>query len=490
MRQAIAILLVAMTTINATAQVMVAPGLETAKSPAPKHEPAPKTLTVYAAQQPDPLLRYPLWPPAQHRRDVNAMPMVIRSLVLVMSSTPKARQEFNEKILQWQGLSPKELPRDEVRQFLGRYDAAFQELKRAENAMQIRYELQLEDLSTAELIATMLPELQESRSLARLLHLRGRLAIAEQRWDDLATDCRVGFRLADAVAHSTDFLVGRLIGFAIAGVMFDLIEDAIQQPDCPSFYWSLAVLPAEQLFEIRAAIEYDTVILDRLFRRALSLPDEAIDESFARDELRRLVSAAIEFNEGQKPDAPSLSLQTGAYVVAFAPESRELLDQTPEWADRVKNLSAAEVVLRAAALKYSRIRDRFYAWSTLLPEHGDKFDIERLVARPSDARFDLVANLVALMMPAAHQGQQAGLRMKQTRNRLLTYEAIRLHAGQTGELPISIDRLEPVPAWPDYIAQSLFGYSRQSPNVATLTFVDPRRGNSNKTIRIVLTEVN
>ena len=103
------------------------------------------------------------------------------------------------------------------------------------------------------------------RTLARVLSLRARLAIREQRWDDLVDDCRVGFRLAEVAGHSTDFLVGRLVGFAIANTMMEVIEQAIQQPGCPNLYWALASLPSARLFETRNSLEFESILISRVF---------------------------------------------------------------------------------------------------------------------------------------------------------------------------------------------------------------------------------
>ena len=74
-----------------------------------------------------------------------------------------------------------------------------------------------------------------------------------------------------------------------------------------------------------------------------------------------------------------------------------------------------------------------------------------------------------MLTPSVDAAMRAGLRTQQLHHWLVTIEAIRLHAGETGELPESLRQLQPVPAWDDAIARQPFGYQRSTPNSATLT---------------------
>ena len=263
----------------AWAQTLVSPALQ---DPKPDQPAPPNVLTVSAMDQPDPLLRYRFWPAPEKRRSENPAVLVSRAVMLSLQGRPETRKEFVDRFNEWAEMSAKDLPVQEVRKVLDAHDSALRELQRAENLMRLDYNIQLDQLSASEMIQTLLPEFQEMRQLGRLLSLRARLAIADGRWDDVIDDCRLGFRLAEVAGHSTDFLVGRLVGFAITRTMLEVVEQAIQDPACPNLYWALASLPESRLFETRDSIEFESVLISRMFATTDPLPDHPIGEAGGR----------------------------------------------------------------------------------------------------------------------------------------------------------------------------------------------------------------
>jgi hypothetical protein len=451
-------------------QALVSPSLQEKPT---QESTAVKELVIHAADQPDPMLRYRFWPDAGQRKSENATPLVSRAIILELQVSPEIQKRFAERFEQWNEMPIDELPVEEVRALLENYRAALQELERSELLMQTDYPLQLEEMSTAELIQTLLPELQEMRNLARLIGLRARLAVREERWDDMVHDCRVGFRLAEVAGHSTDFLIGRLVGFAIASTMMDVIETAIQQPGCPNLYWALVSLPAERLFETGDSLEFESVLISRVFHGVGQLPDQPIGPLAAREKFRTIVDQMNKTLLGRSGDGnppQPADLLGGAYVVMMADPSRDLLAATPQWGERAYELSAPEAVLRATILKFSRARDRWVAWSMLPPETWEEYEAESQAAVEVEiGQTDLLVALIGMLTPAVNAARTAGRRSEQMSNWLMTIEAIRMHAARTGELPASLHRLRPVPAWPDTIANEPFGYQRSTTHRATLT---------------------
>jgi hypothetical protein len=176
-------------------------------------------------------------------------------------------------------------------------------------------------------------------------------------------------------------------------------------------------------------------------------------------------------------------------VVTLAEPSRDLLASTEAWGDRVDELSASEAVLRASNLKFTRVRDRWVAWSMMPPELWDEYAAERNAAFGfGESRSDPLVSLVSSLTPAVNAARSAGQRTHQQRNWLLTIEAIRMHAADDGELPVTIENMRPVPAWSDALANKSFGYHRSSATKATLTRAPRWNGDEETTIQIELRE--
>lgn len=474
-----------------SAQVLTSPDKSQAKKE--NASSAGKVLTVHAAAPPDPILRYRMWPAPEHRIRDNANTIVNRAVILTLQVPPKSRSDLADRFSEWSEMPIDELPIDDVQKVLAQYHTALSELGRVENVMMIEYDIQLDQLSAPEMIATVLPEFQEMRHLARLLGLRARVAIAESRWDDAVRDCRIGFRLAEICGYSTDFLVGRLVGFAISGTIFGVIEEAVQQPDCPNLYWAIASLPEHRLFETRDSIEFESVPMSRVFDSIGTLPKEPIGAVAAREKIRRLIREASEttFSMTSRPNTSSAELAAGMYVVTLADPSRDLLAATKEWGERAYDLSAAEAVLRATQLKFTRLRDHWVAWSFLPPDAwgATRDEWQKHFLQPAP-QADLLISLINSLVPAVDAARNAGRRTEQQRNWLATIEALRMHAAENGELPTSLDNLRPVPAWQDAIALKPFGYQRSAPNRAALIRAPRFRGDTETTFTVELKGTN
>lgn len=451
------------------------PKPEQPKTKATDRPTGPLTLRLHPAAEPDPALRYRLWPASEDRLDENPMTFINRAVLLVSErhrGSPEAIRESAEMAQQWREMPLDELPKREVEQYLSRYEQALKELARAENRMDVSYDLDLGELSVSERLSVLLPELQQSRELARLIALRVRLAIAEERWEDAIADLRLGFRLADSVGQSTDLLIGRLVGLAIAGVTLQRVQEAIQQPGCPNLYWAVAAIDAGRLYEVQTAIEFELNALARIVDEPTDLPDEPIGPKAARTrllELTRSASDAFSVTSGVSASESAARLAAGAYTVAFADAARDLLAETQRWGDEAYQLSPPEAVLRAARLKVLRGRDRVLKQTYLPPAHQQDRDDLRSQRRDETTVADPLTTLTLLLTPAVSQAQRASRKVRQQQHLLLTLEAIRMHAAATGTLPESLEELKPVPAWEDSLALSPFGYRRSGETTATLT---------------------
>tara|TARA_R110002049_G_scaffold2750_2_gene21567 strand:- start:386066 stop:387595 length:1530 start_codon:yes stop_codon:yes gene_type:complete len=477
----------------ADAQTMVSPALQKASRQAKPETPPQVVFRVHAAAEPEPALVHRFWPSPELRRQANPMPFVSRAILLAAKSSYDRDEaiEISEQFSRWQDLSIEKLPLGEVHRFVEKYASGpLGELARAENMMDLQYDLQFEQLTATEVIATVLPEVQEMRGLARLLVIRARLAVAEHRWDDFEQDIRLGMRLAEIAGHSTDFLVNRLVGYAIAESLFEVVEEAMQQPGCPNLYWALASIPVDDLFETRQSLEFESVFTTKLCYGLDPLPDAVIGAEAARVRILRLVH---EVNAVQQPEPGpdtlvKAKLLAGIYVASMEQPSRQLLAETTQWSGRVDELSAPEAVLRATVLRFAQSRDKWFKWS-LLPKTVAAPYADRIEAdlQATGEENDIILSILGNLFPAVSAVHQANSRLHQKHGYLCTIEAIRMHAAIAGEFPDSLDRIEPVPAWPDPVSKSDFFYHRQAPTRAMLTRGPRYRTGDETPVQLALT---
>lgn len=453
-------------------------------------------ITITPAGAPDPLLRYRLWPAPETRRNVSVDAIISRAIILTIqashsesSNSDAGTTTDRNEVQDWQTMPLAQLPIAKVKKYLSQYGFALNELKRGESLMRTDYELYLQDLTTPELYGTLLPEMQQARQLSRVLALRARVAAAEHRWDDMIDDCRLGFRLADITGTRGHFLISRLVGQAIASVMQEVIEDAITQADPPNFYWALASVPAQHIYETQEAIEFEGSLVSRMIKTVGKLPDAPIGEELARSKLRELMESNAALSQTIQPlEAPTTMLLMGTLPIAVAEQSRQLLAKTDQWKNRTEELSNSECVLRATVLEAKRTRDAWIAWSYLPDYLSEKYSDERdkFVNLTHDSLPGLAKMILMQILPAFDSVTAAELRGIQKHNLLQTLEALRMHAKQTGELPKTIENLRPVPALPDPITQKDFAYIRSSPTTATIQRSPTRQGDLKTKLTITL----
>ncbi len=479
----------------AEAQVMLSPAFQEANQAAVavNREPAIKAIRLHAAGEPDPALRYRFWPAVRDRRNASPHPFVSRALLLATQAAAEARARDLNFVTSYERISDLPLDRvasDEVRQFLDQYGTtALTQLSEIDCLMDTTYDLQIEGRSLSEIVNILLPEVQESRQLARLLAVRARLAIAEKRWDDLVTDVRTGFRLSEIIGDLGPTLTSKLVGNAIASVMLAVVGEAIQQPECPNLYWALASVQGQNLFQVDEAIELEISNIVNVLdvgkhQRIAGDADEARYRLiFMVEQIGQLDSDS----SGRGLAAPIARLIAGLYVVAMAEPSRDLLAASAEHAGDVTALSISETVLRATQLRLVRTRDDWLKWMILPAELEIDLE-EKLWANRLDLRTADAASIIGwgTFLPLLQASRTASQRPIQQYHLWMTMEAMRMHAADSGELPQSLDQLHPVPALHDSIARGPFLYQRTSATTATLTHAQRWSGDREATMSIEL----
>ena len=105
-----------------------------------------------------------------------------------------------------------------------------------------------------------------------------RLQIAEGKYDDALASLQTGYGMARQIAEQP-FIIGSLVGRAIAGMMNDQLLTLCQQPGAPNLYWSIAELPSPWIDRGQSVkAEYDGAYLEwpelQVIRHAQYVPEQ------------------------------------------------------------------------------------------------------------------------------------------------------------------------------------------------------------------------
>jgi hypothetical protein len=427
-------------------------GLGSASLAAGETRPVRVSMTVDAAEEPRPALRYPLFHDAYDQVPGNAAVAYARAMRLMFQNP--AWNEQMKQCAQWLELPLDELPVDEVKGVLQTQAAALLELRKATLHERCDWEIPIR----AEGTGAMLPHLSEMRSAARLLTLDIRLSIRQGRFADAIERLRAGFTIARHIGDST-LLIEGLVGVAITQQMLAAVEELIQQPGAPNLYWALTDLPPAYLNLWQATRWERSFIYTHL-----PILREIDKRPITRTDLLHNLTALQHLGQ-ERPatgmdadDRAALSMAGLAWITY--PVASEGLLQRGVAPEQLETWSAAEVLVRYVGGGYIRQRDDLFKWFGL-PYPVAREGLARTLVELEQAivRNPVENILVRMLLPALGRAADRFAELDRQFAMLRCVEAIRLHAARHElELPASLDVIEVVPAPADPMTGLPFNY--------------------------------
>ncbi|MCL2304118.1 MAG: hypothetical protein FWC43_02100 [Planctomycetaceae bacterium] len=307
-------------------------------------------------------------------------------------------------------------------------------------------------------IGTLLPNIQEMRTLGRYLSGKADWEIRNGKYEDAVKTLRIGLVLGEHVQDSKPFnsLVAGLVGRAIQETMQHRLHDLANQPDAPNLYAALTQVE----FSPRALL--DQMEAERLWmfsRQMLPTIYETIPEASdeeCRAVLGDLCDAVYEFGIHRGEKDKNTQSESGrsvflTYACLFSyPFAKESLLKQGKTEEEIEAMSTYKIVTPHIIGEIQRAYDVEQVISAL--PRG-----ESSTAIPFDeslhygtgvlgGRMEPARILLTLFLPATTAAKSAYLRTEQTLDRLKIIEAIRLYAAMNdGQLPKTLDAIKEVP---------------------------------------------
>lgn len=451
------------------------------KPPVNRDEPETFRLTITPAGEPDLPLKYSLLPKYEDLKPGNSVPFYLRA-ILALKGRPKASvKKFHDNFDRWMDGPPAKMPMSEVRGYLRGVDSVFRELTIATHRETTDWSWRLQDLDGLKAIAFLLPEIQESREIARLLILKIRLEIAEGRYEDAIESFKMGYQLARDVAEPPT-LINDLVGVAIASMLDHQLIHLIGSPDSPNLYWALSKLPTP-FIDMRPAMEYEMSLPAKLFP---SLKDAETADHSPEEWGRILAEAFRKLNTvssllGSSRESKLLMrVGVAAMVLKGYPRAkRELI----EWGydpKRVEAMPVGQVIAIHQARIYRYMYQEMMKWSHL-PHHQALAGARRSEQKLKEEgyfgpamRTREILPLAAMLLPAVSAAQSATARLDSRTAGLQVLEAIRMYAADNdGKLPETLNDIKAVPIPKNPLTDQPFPYRRHNANRAELTIPAP-----------------
>ncbi len=435
-------------------------------------------LTVTPAAEPDPPLKYSLYPRWDELQPGNSVPMWYRALSRMSTNNPQIKR-LNENDDRWFTEPWDDMPVDEIRPFIQNRGTSLAHAREAAFRERTDWDLRLRDMRGSDTIMFSLGEFQDSRTLARILSLRTRLSLIDGDFDAALGDMAVAFRLAHDVAEPETF-INDLVGFATMAIINENIQHLIDTPGSPNLYWALAELP-RPLIDLRPATQLNMTLPERYFPH---LYDAAAEDRTVQQWHQLLHDVMREI--GRLHDSPTLPdsnasdlavdiVLLGLTLRGYPTARRDLIDHGYEQAD-VDAMPVGKVIAIHQRLIYETLWQN-YAAAALLPYQvaQQRFrDLDRVMSErgyrsgPWQGRETLP--IAGSLLPAAQVVQMAQVRREVMRAALMVVEAIRMHlAASDGQLPQSLEDIDVVPVPKNPWTEAPFTYELRG-DVAVLDF--------------------
>lgn len=440
--------------------------------------PSPNTITHTfdispKAPQP-PIMKYRLLPSHYELTPGNASQLYHRAILLTSQHTANMENpmEYWQKVDQWRSTPLESFPIDEVETLLNTHNGALREASYAARRSYCDWELPTREHGT-DIFGVLLPEIQEMRTLARLLSLRIRLRIAQGRLDEAFEDLQTGYAMARHVGNR-DFLVNALVGIAIAGIMHEQLLEAISQESTPNLYWSLVNFPSP-VIDIRNAVDVERDGFLIMFPELLEAEQAIGDQVYWDQKLTEVITRTRQLVSASNIGAPhgvkeweALAYRTA--VFSQVPRvKQELVEKMGFDQEEVNAMPGSRAILLYSLNNYKRLRDEFLAPLGLPFYQAVNFypDDDRLSSNITSG--DPIA-LASLLLPSSVQVQRASVRDQSWVDMLRATEAIRDHAAKHGSLPETLDQVDGLPIPMNPFTNEPFIYTRDenNPSQATL----------------------
>jgi hypothetical protein len=294
----------------------------------------------------------------------------------------------------------------------------------------------------------VISEIQWMRSLNRLVALRARVAMLQNKPDEAIRWIQTGYAMGRHVAEGP-LLIQALIGVACCMSLNKPMEDVIQASGTPSLYWALAGRP-HPFIDLARALESERLLPEREVPRLLKLdglPWSAEEgRAFADDVETRLYEFAgwnASPSAARKASSQRYWLNRfgmAAMVAQAYPGAKRALIARGRSPAEVEAMPAIQVVFLDTYTDYLARRDDIFKWAALpIYQAHDRMNDSRLMT--SEVRSKPLLGLFSLLVVSFQGASLAQARLDRQLDAFQCIEAIRIYAAGHRRLP---DRLEDI----------------------------------------------
>lgn len=453
-----------------------------------RNEEAP-AIDVQPAAEVVPALKYKLYPDRWDLKSDSALLHYNRAVIAYLQLPDDTQRKWTSS--EWlSGEGDGEKPtQEDLADAVGSMEFMYQEIHALAMSEDFTWDHRLRKLTGPDVYLYQLNDVQEIRSLARMLQLKARLRILQDDSEGAIETIADGIRLAEFVGQG-ETLIHKLVGMAIQSMMRNSLEDLIGTPGCPNLYWALASIP-RPLHNINESVLWELDNVSRIFPVLGRAENGIWSDDQAKSEWKKIIDdfSVLEGSVG----ADHTAIRTALAIIGATQveESKQQLRQSGMSPEDVDKLPGLQAVLIQTAQQMRKLGDNL-GKAYLLPRETSRDLSQRQQTRfneylQTNRRASLAGIISGLLFPAVQQAAEAELRTEMYYHRLMTAESLRMYVAENQRLPESLDKLVALPAFPDPYTGQHFEYlveKTQAGAVVTLKSAGPKNYPKGMTLKL------
>jgi hypothetical protein len=417
-----------------------------------------KPLTLHAPAPAERALQYALLPELRDTTPGNAADHY-RQAIRNMEQDAQLERDWYLVVDKWMAAPLKELPQEEVAKFLKPCESTFKEVDAGARSEQCDWGL-TEEIRKKGLkgLNSTFPSTSGLRKIAALLTLKVRYDLAQGRTGQAARTLQTGFAVARHISDSSTY-INALIGIVIGNLMLERLEELIQQPDAPSFYWPLTDLP-RPFIDLRRPLQGERVFFYGIIPGAAEAASDLRAKPWTPEQVEMLTAVFRQLDKSSSLIGEKAEMEKLLHLAAQQKGIKKILTEQGRPKDIVDAMPNEQVALLLALQRYDLMFDELLKWQSLpfWESHPAMVKVEERLERQNDKDGPTVA-LARLFHPSATKVLAAQVRIDRRIAALRCVEAVRLYAAaHDGKLPPSLEEIKDAPAPIDPVTGKAFDY--------------------------------
>jgi hypothetical protein len=297
-------------------------------------------------------------------------------------------------------------------------------------------------------ISTLLPQAQKMRSVARVIALRARYQLSENRFDDALATMGLGYALSRNLAHGC-CLVQDLIGMAIQNLLDQQARTLIACENSPNLYWAFTDL-ATQPIDLQRGLSFESKMWDFTIHELADLDRRTLSNAESLD----LAIKVFQIGNSNRANRAALLL----WAVETEAEARKYLIESGFSAAKLDRMPILQMALLYRWRQFEIVRDDCFK-SLYLPESELRTETVRSDKAVKTAVQKGEGQPFTSLLPAVHAANYARMRSQRQTNLLRIVEALRMYAAEYGKWPAALDEIKAAPVPRDPYTDKPFEYT-------------------------------